>query len=66
MKVSFNTMLEKDIFRGHYYFDISVRHNNQNEFRRLSYSMSFTLDEIYKELKNKYKNKLYYIELIKI
>ena len=59
----FNTELDKDLFRGNFCYEIKVFHKNGKLKRNLSYSSSFTIDEIYKDIHKQYKNKDIFINL---
>jgi hypothetical protein len=59
-----NTLLEKDLAKKHISINVDVFHNNDKPLTSISYSQSFSIDEIYKHLQTKYKNKKCYIYFI--
>lgn len=64
MKLPFNTILEKDLARGHIYFQVCVYNKNKTIHKTYQFSQSFTLDEIYNELKKKHIDKYLELEII--
>jgi len=59
MKVTktFNSILEKDIAKHIVVIDVQIFHKNGKPMKFYSFSQSFSIDEIYKEMNERHPNK---------
>lgn len=62
--LDFTTELEKDLARQHLTYNVIIFNKNRKVYKTYGFSSSFSIDEIYKKTKEKYKNKIIKLEII--
>jgi len=64
MKLPFSTLLDKDLAQTHLTHIVYVLNKDKSVHATISYGSSFTIDEIYYDLKSQYPKKLLELEII--
>jgi hypothetical protein len=60
---NFNTELDFYLVKSSFFYRVNVLNKKKTLFKELTFSSSFTLEEIYEYLKKEYPNKLFNIKI---